>query len=214
MIRNNVVTDFFHEKIKEYRDIHIDIAIITEVNGEIRKDSKGDLFINSINDNKVGAIYGIVVYLEDISLERFINELKESIKVALSKENFLLDKKTENNEDKYHRAKLNLEKNLRKLDSLTINNIKPIDEGGKYYPLYWGKEQCLTGRIRKHLRTTESGPWALSLDYMEYLDKYSMLYGSIMVKHYDQFETLLHQNHESILGDKDKLKKKLILNKN
>jgi len=76
---------------------------------------------------------------------------------------------------------------------------QPIDSDGMIYPIYFGKDINPGSRIADHVRprsvTVNAG-----LEGIKSLRKFRLIYGSIYVARYSEFESFLHEMYAPLIG--------------
>lgn len=78
------------------------------------------------------------------------------------------------------------------------NEIKILEE--KWYPLYWGKAINPVQRIGSHYApSSKTGAMNLKRD-KAFLKKFKIIFGSVWVEKYEEFEKYLHKEYKPLYG--------------
>mgnify|MGYP000162697728 CR=1 FL=1 len=85
----------------------------------------------------------------------------------------------------------------------SIKDWQPLDDEGRWYPLYWGADLTLGARIRSHVgKPTKTG--SVYLSKKPFLKDYNMVYGAILCEDYSNVENFLHTNYKDIFKTTNK----------
>lgn len=85
----------------------------------------------------------------------------------------------------------------------SINDWQPLDDEGRWYPLYWGADLTLGARIRSHAgKPTKTG--SVYLSQKPFLKNRNMVYGAILCVDYLDVENLLHTKYIDIFKTTNK----------
>ncbi len=79
------------------------------------------------------------------------------------------------------------------------NEVKPIDQAGTTYPIYWGKDIRPGSRIQAHTKPSQ-GTGNAKLGTIKALSGLNLIYGCVYVTTYDKFEQHLHTTYKPLLG--------------
>jgi len=79
------------------------------------------------------------------------------------------------------------------------NSVKSIDEEQKIYPVYWGKDIHPGSRIVSHSRPRTTTGNA-KLEKVKELKNFKLIFGSIFITKYKDFEAYLHKNYPPLIG--------------
>ncbi len=79
--------------------------------------------------------------------------------------------------------------------------VHSIDSKHSLYPIYYGKDIYPGSRIADHVRPRKAGGTGnAELEKIKALRKLKVIFGSIYVENYLEFEQLLHSKHKPLLG--------------
>lgn len=85
----------------------------------------------------------------------------------------------------------------------SIGDWHPLDEGGKWYPLYWGADLTLGARIRSHARKpAKTG--SVYLSQKSFLQGHIIVYGAILCSDYLNVEKDLHNDYKDLFKTTNK----------
>lgn len=79
------------------------------------------------------------------------------------------------------------------------DSVKSIDEQQNIYPVYWGKDINPGSRIVTHSRPNPNTGNA-KLEEVKELRNFKLIFGSIFVTKYKDFESYLHKNYPPLIG--------------
>jgi len=89
--------------------------------------------------------------------------------------------------------------NLFKETNKLKDEVKPIDEEEKIYPVYWGKDINPGSRIVTHARPNPDTGNA-KLEQFKELRNFKLIFGCIFISKYKDFEAYLHKNYPPLIG--------------
>ena len=82
--------------------------------------------------------------------------------------------------------------------------MQPLDDEGRWYPLYWGADLTLGARIRSHAgKPTKTG--SVYFSQKPFLQGRNMVSGAILCEDYLDVENLLHKNYKDIFKTTKKI---------
>ena len=76
--------------------------------------------------------------------------------------------------------------------------LAPIPGYPQWYPVYWGKDITPVSRLKAHVQGHQNGN--INLPSIPELENLPLVFGSIFVAHYDEFERLLHAGFPPLRG--------------
>ena len=78
-------------------------------------------------------------------------------------------------------------------------SVVPIDEKEEIYPVYWGKDINPGSRIVVHSRPNPKTGNA-KLEEIQELRNFKLIFGSIFITKYKDFESYLYENYPPLIG--------------
>jgi len=78
------------------------------------------------------------------------------------------------------------------------NPILPVPGYPQWYPVYWGKDISPVSRLKAHVQGHQNGN--IDLPNIREVQGLPLVFGSVLVARYGEFERLLHSSFPPLLG--------------
>ena len=88
---------------------------------------------------------------------------------------------------------------------MSVDEWKPIDSDGKWYPIYWGADLYLGSRLRSHTGKL-TGTNSIYLIDKPFLNGKKIVYGGILCEDYLEVEKDLHRDYKDLFKTTNKNK--------
>ncbi len=90
-----------------------------------------------------------------------------------------------------------------------MSGLAPIPDHTAWFPVYWGKDIAPVSRMKAHVQGHQNGN--INLPAVSAVQGKPLIFGAILVSRYREFEDLLHQRFQPLLGTRSAGKRSTVV---